>query len=197
MRDQSCFNPLCYDSRKSNPDCHSRRIDTGIVSCETRAIIVEDGLCKEFPDAGFAIQSPSRRNTRNPFFHTITKHGRYCFSQIRANEDKAGLSFDDNELSEWTNDGHASTGWITYQLERNALISEICLKLTGWRSRSYPLEIFVNDTSVWEGNTSQSLGYVTIPVKPARGNSSPYASQVSIPKKTALKTWLNYRVQRA
>lgn len=86
-----------------------------------------------------------------------------------ANEDKAVLSYDDNELSEWTNDGKLLTGWITYELERDAEISEICLKLTGWRMRSYPIRILVDDTEVFRGNTPKSLGYITIPVKPVKG----------------------------
>ena len=72
----------------------------------------------------------------------------------------AANSYDDNELSEWKNDGRLSTGWITYQLERKAAISDICLKLTGWRLRSYPLEIYAGKTLIWSGETDRSLGYV-------------------------------------
>lgn len=36
------------------------------------------------------------------------------------------------------NDGKLSTAWITYHLERKAEIDDICIKLTGWRKRSYP-----------------------------------------------------------
>lgn len=82
-----------------------------------------------------------------------------------ANADKAEASYDDNELSEWTNDGHPQTAWITYHLARTADIDEVCLKLTGWRMRSYPLQIFAGDTLIWEGNTERSLGYIHIPVK--------------------------------
>ena len=70
------------------------------------------------------------------------------------------LSFDDNELSEWKNDGRLSTAWITYQLERKATVSDICLKLTGWRLRSYPLEVYAGKTLIWSGETPRSLGYV-------------------------------------
>lgn len=83
-----------------------------------------------------------------------------------ANSEGAAKSFDDNELSEWTNDGHLSTGWITYQLSRMAQIDEVCIKLSGWRSRSYPIEIYAGDTLVWSGNTPKSLGYVHLPVTP-------------------------------
>ena len=88
-----------------------------------------------------------------------------------ANQEKVTNSFDDNEMTEWTNDGKLASGWISYQLQREANISEISLKLSGWRSRSYPLEILVDGQEVWKGVTQQSLGYVLIPVSPAVGRS--------------------------
>ena len=83
-----------------------------------------------------------------------------------ANADEVMNSFDDNELSEWRNDGKLSTAWITYQLQRMAQIDEICIKLTGWRQRSYPLEIYAGNELVWSGETERSLGYVHLQVKP-------------------------------
>lgn len=83
-----------------------------------------------------------------------------------ANSDRAANSYDDNELSEWSNDGHLSTGWITYQLGRMAQIDEICIKFTGWRMRSYPIEIYAGDELIWSGETERSLGYVHLNVKP-------------------------------
>ena len=74
--------------------------------------------------------------------------------------DHASRSYDDNELSEWKNDGRLSTAWITYKLEKNAIVDDICLKLTGWRLRSYPLEIYAGETLIWGGETERSLGYV-------------------------------------
>ena len=74
--------------------------------------------------------------------------------------DHASHSYDDNELSEWKNDGRLTTAWITYQLEKKAVIDDICLKLTGWRLRSYPLEIYAGKTLIWSGETERSLGYV-------------------------------------
>jgi hypothetical protein len=85
-----------------------------------------------------------------------------------ANQDKAANSFDDNELSEWTNDGRVSTGWITYRLARRAVVDEVCMKLTGWRMRSYPIEIYAGDELIWSGDTPKSLGYVHLDVKPVQ-----------------------------
>ena len=69
-------------------------------------------------------------------------------------------SYDDNELSEWKNDGRLSTAWITYKLTEKAAIDDICLKLTGWRLRSYPLDIYAGNQLIWSGETERSLGYV-------------------------------------
>ena len=100
-----------------------------------------------------------------------TKHDVAIVSaQAGANQADAVLSYDDNELSEWVNDGQLSTAWITYKLERAARVDEVCLKLTGWRLRSYPLEIYAGDELIWSGETEKSLGYVHLKVKPVLTN---------------------------
>ena len=78
----------------------------------------------------------------------------------------AHRSFDDNELSEWKNDGRLSTAWITYKLAKKAVVDDISLKLTGWRLRSYPLDVYAGDQLIWSGETERSLGYVhLVPTK--------------------------------
>ena len=83
-------------------------------------------------------------------------------SKAGYDSEHASLSFDDNELSEWKNDGRLSTAWITYELAEKTVVDDICLKLTGWRLRSYPLNIYAGDQLIWSGETSRSLGYVHI-----------------------------------
>lgn len=88
-----------------------------------------------------------------------------------AHQEKVCASYDDNELSEWVNDGQSATAWIIYTLAREAEIDDICLKLNGWRSRSYPLEVYAGNQLVWSGNTDKSLGYVHLHVdKPVRSD---------------------------
>ena len=83
----------------------------------------------------------------------------------------AARSFDDNELSEWKNDGRLSTAWITYRLAEKTTIDDICVKLTGWRLRSYPLEIYAGKQLIWSGETPRSLGYVHLkPTKSVKTN---------------------------
>ena len=75
-------------------------------------------------------------------------------------------SYDDNELSEWKNDGQLSTAWITYKLAKKAVVDDICLKLTGWRLRSYPIEVYAGKQLIWSGETERSLGYIhLVPIK--------------------------------
>ena len=53
---------------------------------------------------------------------------------------------------------------MTYRLERRAAISEMTLKLAGWRQKCYPLEVYAGRKKVWEGVTPATLGYVHITI---------------------------------
>ena len=80
-------------------------------------------------------------------------------------------SYDDNELSEWKNDGQLSTAWITYKLAKKTVVDDICLKLTGWRLRSYPIEVYAGKQLIWSGETERSLGYIHLtPTKRVKTN---------------------------
>lgn len=83
----------------------------------------------------------------------------------------AAKSFDDNELSEWKSDGNRANAWIKYKLAKKATVDEITLKLTGWRTKRYPLAVYEGKTKVWEGYTYPSLGYVHINIgKPVKSD---------------------------
>lgn len=86
-------------------------------------------------------------------------------------QENAYKSYDDNENSLWENDGQLSTAWIQYTLEREAELSEVCVKLAGWRATSYPIEVYVDGKKVWSGTTKRSLGYVTLKFEPVKGKN--------------------------
>ena len=88
-----------------------------------------------------------------------------------SNADKANNSLDDNELTDWSSDGNANTAWIKYDLAKPADVNQIVVKLVGWRTRSYPLKISVDDKVVYDGIAPRSLGYVTFDFPPTRGKS--------------------------
>jgi hypothetical protein len=94
-----------------------------------------------------------------------------------ANADDAGRSFDDNELTNWSNDGNLATGWIKYDFAEPATVSEVVMKLSNWRNTSYSIRISVDDKEVYKGDTARSLGYVTIPFEPTNGKSLTVALQ--------------------
>jgi len=70
--------------------------------------------------------------------------------------DSAFASFDDNELSDWVNDGQLSTAWIEYELEREAVVTEVNLKLNNFRTRTYPLRITVDGIEVFNDTNAAS-----------------------------------------
>ena len=112
--------------------------------------------------------------------YTESRHSLDIVSATAAvNEEKTFAAFDDNELSEWTNDGRLSTGWITFELKEDAIVEEMTIKLTGWRMRAYPIAVFVDDVEVYRGTTEKSLGYITIPLKPTKGRFVKIALQGS------------------
>jgi len=88
-----------------------------------------------------------------------------------ANVDSVNASFDSNETTSWSSDNRLTNAWIAYELARPARLKEITLKLSNWRQRSYPLRVTVDGQEVFRGNTPRSLGYVTLPLKPAAGRS--------------------------
>jgi len=83
------------------------------------------------------------------------------------NAAEAQNACDDDEETEWKNDGRLSTAWMTFCFDKAESVDEISMKLTGWRRRSYPIEVLADDnTLLWSGNTPMSLGYVTLSLLP-------------------------------
>ena len=95
-----------------------------------------------------------------PSYYEMTRGINIVSAKAGYDTEHASNSFDDNELSEWKNDGRLSTAWITYRLEKKTIVNDICLKMTGWRMRSYPLEVYAGKQLIWSGDTERSLGYI-------------------------------------
>ena len=104
-----------------------------------------------------------------PSYTDIKKTVKVANVMAGCNQDEALRSIDDSEDTEWKNDGRKSTAWIKYELEQPSRVDEIVMKLTGWRKREYPLQIFADSTLVWEGKTPATLGYVHLNLKQVEG----------------------------
>lgn len=77
---------------------------------------------------------------------------------VAVNADKSKMMIDDNEDSEWSSDGLLQNSWVKVNLEREAAVSQITLRLKSFRSTSYPLQVYAGDVLIWEGYTPKTLG---------------------------------------
>lgn len=141
------------------------------VELSSKVLPVSDGSAASLPgsdlpgrlDRGPTPSTPSFRVTRIAIPIAGAVSG--------ANTNRALMSCDDNEETSWANDNKLATAWIRYEFARPATPTEVTLKLLGWRQRSYPLRITVDDQEVYRGTTPRSLGYVTLPLRPQSGRS--------------------------
>ncbi|MDP4261264.1 MAG: DUF4982 domain-containing protein [Bacteroidota bacterium] len=140
--------------------------DLSIIS---KPFMNKDGLAVQMPDdnlqpylqRGAAPAGPSYKPSRIALKVIAVKAG--------ANNNKAAASYDDNETTDWVNDGQLATAWIEYELEKAAPVSEVTLKLNNFRTRIYPIRISVDGKEVFRDTTTRNLGYFTASFKPTNG----------------------------
>ncbi|MBS2100429.1 glycoside hydrolase family 2 protein [Carboxylicivirga linearis] len=146
----------------------------GLVSDEitfsTQQFDDNEGLSAELPSDGLDVYLERGPTPKGVSFTTSRITVPIESAVAGYNNEKAGQSYDDNELSEWRNDGTIETGWVKYKLEQDTELDECCIKLTGWRRRQYPIEILVNGELAYTGKTPLSLGYVRLPLKGLKGD---------------------------
>ena len=141
------------------------------ITLETLPVTVTNGLSTYLPQYSLKGNLDRGETPLTPSYKDSKRGVRIVSAKAGANDQTTVQSYDDNEMSEWQNDGKLNTAWITYTLEKEATIDDICIKLNGWRSRSYPLEVFAGNKLIWSGNTDKSLGYVHLNInEPVRSN---------------------------
>lgn len=136
----------------------------------SQAIQVADGLAPALPGVDLPSQLNRGPTPETPSFQVSRVAVPIAAATAGINTAGASASFDDNEMTAWTNDNKLATAWIEYEFAREATPSEVTLKLRGWRERSYPLRISMDGREVFRGVTPRSLGYVTLPLHPVRGH---------------------------
>ncbi|MFG6687289.1 sugar-binding domain-containing protein [Mariniflexile sp. HNIBRBA6329] len=144
----------------------SNHLKSAKITLETQPSITKNGLSTQLPNHNLPSNLERGPTPEKPSY-TIKRHPVFIsHATAKSNNDAVYNSYDDNELTEWTNDGRISTGQITYALTKPSVVTECVVKLTGWRTKSYPIRILADGEEVYKGNTLQSLGYITIPLKP-------------------------------
>ena len=149
---------------------YAQGLPLAAITLESEKVAVKNGLSTYIQGDNLACTLDRGATPTTPSYTDTKRTVRIASATAGANAKNAALSYDDNELSEWRNDGKLNTAWITYKLEREAMVDDVCIKLTGWRMRSYPLEIYAGKKLIWSGDTDMSLGYVHLPVKPIKTN---------------------------
>src|SRR5581483_594384 len=130
-----------------------------------------NGISKTLPDAGLMAHLDRGPAPAGDSIIPTRKTIHIVSATAGANDEQAAQAFDDNEATSWKNDGKRETGWIQFELEHAAKVSEITLKLGGWRNKAYPLRVTVDGKEAYSGTTPKSLGYVTLQLKPTQGRS--------------------------
>jgi beta-galactosidase len=160
------------------------------LSFTSHAVPTVDGLSSFDPAAALPSNLSRGPTPSTPSFTVTRLPIEISSATAGANPADAAKTFDDNETTSWTNastirndvdtDGlpikHApaderpveaslGTAWIEYTLARPSLPTEVELKLISFRLRLYPIRITLDGTTVYEGTTPTSLGYVTLPLQ--------------------------------
>ncbi|TCD05640.1 glycoside hydrolase family 2 protein [Pedobacter frigidisoli] len=156
---------------KINLTANADGLKSSSISLETIPIKVENGLSKQLPSDGLKSSLVKGPTPLSQSYTDWRKSIKIISAEAGANDEKANLSYDDNELSDWVNDGKIATAWIKYRLEKESMVSAISLKLNGFRTKVYPIKILIDGKEVFKGNSKPSLGYFTINFKATKGKT--------------------------
>ncbi|SHL13504.1 Glycosyl hydrolases family 2, TIM barrel domain [Chitinophaga jiangningensis] len=145
-------------------------LTSATLTLHSKPFLTKGGLSTSLPGVDLPVSLVRGPAPLTPSYVPTRKALRIKGAIAGANADSAFMSYDDNELSDWVNDGKLETAWVEYELERKGTIHEITLKLNNFKSRSYPLRITVDGTEVYNGKTPLTLGYCTLSCKPTKGS---------------------------
>jgi hypothetical protein len=156
---------------KINVTAKADGLKSASLTLETSPVSVENGLSSQFPADDLKSNLNRGASPAAATYRISRKAVQIVNATAGANSDKAKMSFDDNELSDWVNDGNLNTAWIKYELAQETMVTQVELKVNGFRTKVYPLRILVDGKEVFKGNTVPSLGYFTAICKPTKGKT--------------------------
>ena len=146
-------------------------LEPASIELNSTPVEIEGGLCVSMPDEGLPCNLDRGPTPTGPSY-TVSRIP-VEIAQITggADQGKVGLTIDDNELTQWQNDGKLSTAWLRYDFVKAADVSEVVVKFGNWRRQSYPIRILIDNKEAFKGETKQNLGYYTIKFAPVNGKS--------------------------
>ncbi len=149
----------------------SEGLDSAMLELNSNPVVVSNGLSLNMPDDGLDSFLGRGPTPGGPSFKMTRIPASIASVTAGSNQSDAVLTYDDNEMTGWKNDGKLSTAWIQYDLTEPADISELVIKFGNWRRRTYPVQVLVDGKKAYEGETKQNLGYYTLRFDPVRGKS--------------------------
>lgn len=140
----------------------SKGLKPGNLLFQSTPVVVEGGLSLDFPSAKLPVNLDRGPTPKSPSF-TVSRESIQIKSALAgSNQGDVALSYDGSQATRWVSDGKIENGWIEYHFNTTEQIDEIALKLSGWRTRSYPIEVTTGETVLYRGLTSPNLGYYYI-----------------------------------
>ncbi len=141
------------------------------LTLSSKPLTVKGGLSAQLTGADLPVNLSRGPTPATPSYKVTRVAVPVLSSEAASNGADAGKSVDDDETTLWASKLGQGAAAITYRLAQPAQLSEIVMKLSGWRERRYPLKVSVDGEEVFSGMTPVSLGYVTLPLKPRMGSS--------------------------
>lgn len=138
------------------------------IEFNTLPVEVKDGLTTYKPSDG--LESVLDRGATPAGQSFVPWRREVAIMSATAGSGDPTLSFDTYENTSWESDADLDKAWITYTLSEPTNIDEVCIKMKGFRSSSYPIEIFAHPedgseaVKIWEGNTPKGLGFAHLPI---------------------------------
>ena len=136
------------------------------ITLRTSAVEVADGLSRWLPSDGLKPVLDRGETPDKPSF-SQWRRGVQIVSAKAGSGNDVRLSFDTFENTSWESSNRLDSAWVTYTLAENTQIDDICVKMKGFRSTTYPIAVYAGDSLVWEGWTPKALSYIHIPLKNA------------------------------
>jgi hypothetical protein len=135
------------------------------LTLHSQPVQVESGLSTYDPAAALEPYLDRGPTPAGSSVHTTRTSIEVASATAGSNADKAMLSHDDNETTSWSSDGQIANAWIEYTFAQPSAPTQMDIKLAAFRTRHYPLRVTLDGTTLYEGTTPNSLGYVTIPLQ--------------------------------
>ena len=144
-------------------------LQSSSINIIAKPFAVNNGLSNSFPSENLKSNLQKGETPATASFVATRQALQIINIKAESNADSAYKSIDDDESTDWYNDGKLNTAWIEYELKEGSLINELVLKLNNFRTRSYALKISVDGREVWKGSTKQTLGYSNIKFNNTKG----------------------------